>query len=1599
MDPAGRAHEALAAWIAEHPGHPRVGPAWLVLVELRIHRSLGGAADGDAGLFAAMSLLGRASPGREAELAGVRRFEAFARKLLNDAGGADRVAMLVEPLVGGEAAGRLSADAQLILLRLSAEAAERQAFLSLVARQDLAAIPPDAPLPAELARVLGLYQRIGLLAGSDEGSAARLKMAEQLGRIGYSVEDGRQRRSWIPAPLHWSAGLLRQVALDPALGEPQRRQAVEAITRLLRQWPEEAELTPADVALALLADLPALQAGPRGPLDDLWALRLDALRGAAARAVLAVDRLGRKADPANAAQRLDALADGLISVAAARPESAQTLWPVFGHPLVQGGAEGQARLERVMASLPASVRASARLDVLFSRLDRAEARYRFNVAAGHEAIAPLLPELSLLLADAYRLHHQLADGADALQGPLTPRGRLRTLIADTVRLATTVGQHAEIQTALQTLLQTPPDNQPHPAAALVVQARLASLACDEVERQLRTLAGQHKPDLATLEPLLATALERLADVMGQELAWAGDASLGRGMADFYSRLTVVLVAQDAYDRAIEVQRALIDVSARAPWLHERTESGLSLVEQARLHAASLQLQAHDHEAQAATGQAPAADQGAPQTQLSARQRAAVDVWLAMMAAPQQGFGGQAGPSFSAASKAAYGAALDLLEQLAQKGAWQAGAELVTRLSTRPNPSRTEELQLLSALAILGSLEPAYAQAEIQLLRERLLSVPTPLALWSSHPPGGMAAGPVGFFGAPGPRPEPMDDDSTRGETRPQERARLGRGSADESFARGGGPSDRPSGPPAAQTASGLREEDRRFREDAGQTALAIRTTEQNRAARLAQMEQQLDQMQIRDNIPRQQGQVFLDVPRLSPDELARRDGLIEQAYRILLPLLQQTREPSLQTAAHRAVLQMASHWRTVGQPDRSAAVLALVLRDLPLHTAAPELAVQRARDLLSHAALSDDQPDQSRREAVEALQARFAVARAALQEAATAYADVGRIRSEALQLLAESYRQQARSTTRHSPTQARGMFVRAAREARALYQQMREPEQRERLATMQWNIAEELVLNNHFEEAITVFGELALIGPENPWAQPSIARIAALYRNQLDMPIRATETLMEINYQQARGDPAIQQEIYAIGEGLLRQQRWVETLHVLGVFVDCFPRHEQAGNALVLIGQVHQANSAWERAIAAYDRVLSEYHRSTLVPEARWSIAECTVHLSQWDKAAEAFESFAGLHAADARVAEARRRMGVLKDLARYQVLVDEPNQRKAFDAQFQIAGIVQDQLANPAKAVQEYLKVAAGWPESHLADDALYAAGLLLMDLNQAADARGHLLRVAADYPNSPLADDALFAVGKSYEQQADRLAAMTNPEAMAVANLEAQRVVYGGQQIQTDINRSLNSNRVALARKSGKLDEIELETARAVFNDNVFGNANNLNWSQEAALTRERLSAAMLADRQDRINAARRQAIDAYNKAATLPSADRAGEALLRIASIYSEQLGDPDAALKTWLEIVRQFSGTAVAHDAGWNIATAYQRQRQWQPAVDAYRAFLRAYPRSERAADAQFAVAEACEQLGQWINAMDAYTNYINNYPQAPLVEKAREQINWIRTYRL
>jgi outer membrane protein assembly factor BamD (BamD/ComL family) len=204
---------------------------------------------------------------------------------------------------------------------------------------------------------------------------------------------------------------------------------------------------------------------------------------------------------------------------------------------------------------------------------------------------------------------------------------------------------------------------------------------------------------------------------------------------------------------------------------------------------------------------------------------------------------------------------------------------------------------------------------------------------------------------------------------------------------------------------------------------------------------------------------------------------------------------------------------------------------------------------------------------------------------------------------------------------------------------------------------------------------------------------------------------------------------------------------------------------------------------------------------------------------------------------------------------------------------------------------------------------------------------------------------------------------------------------------------------KMQGKGAQLDLEEAAGAFRFNASNFDAIANTTRQAELKAETETALQVANRQDRINEALRDAVAAYSRATgEYPLGDMTDESLLRIAQIFETELKDRDAAVKTYQRVVELFPGTPVAEDAAWKLASFYEQEGKYTLAAEAYRDFIRKYPASGRVADAQFALAEVYEQLGKWVEAMDAYEVFRQKFGGHPKASLASEQIIWIKAYR-
>ena len=1351
---------------------------------------------------------------------------------------------------------------------------------------------------------------------------------------------------------------------------------VQAVWGIIAQYAMIDQLSARELALKAATELHELVPPRQGTWSRLAWRRIDLLDTCALMQFRENIDEGRREANAELTDKQVQLIETILAIVAENHAEAERLLARLDQhlaPWVQHGYYDVARdaYSRVTWSLPLRQQQRAALMTVRLSVQEVQREFQRRLLAGMSIPTALHPKLEGALRQCYGLQAGLEDDDPFL-------AQVRAVSDGIVNIYVSLEM---FDLAEQALYVTP--DRGVPAADTYRQFRLAALHDLLARRELAELLQQY--DAGGDVPLTPAFVEALAEHTRFIIEHPDDPLMSRAVQAIFN--TALLFQQHkAYDVTVAIYRDFIAAAGDAARLTQSDPDSFSVVQQAQMAAANTLLEKARNALNEAMADLPTPE---PPEEISEEFTAAIAAYKELI---------QAYPDTAVVAPALQQVLAVALEYV-RVDAWDVADGVYADLLASDLDLRApEQINLFRGLCQLGKAMPDHARQMLNALSTRPVS--GRFTRWGRDSTVSLDGYGLAF------RYSDRNDDGANEDLSPADRSGLRRRFAADiertetaaaqplaSAAR------RPTlevAPPAGDMDQHSYSLGSRVAEADELAMVAIRRQHQQQASRIAQMRE--PQLQSARMYYSNASGEILPPPILSEAEIARQHEAIQAAYEIFQAIRAEHPQTAAAQHARSEVILMANHWRGIAQWRRAAELSEKYLADNPTDAELPQLRLVIAMDYIAWAQQPVDR-ELSRHEMLTEVADRFTNARRRLSEIVETFEDERPIVHQAQWQIAQSFLSQANVVEAFSPILARGQYVRAARELQAIATEYHDHPNIASVPDMMWGISEQLAAKGHFQDAVTVWDLLRIHYPTHRLAGAAALRVAQTYQFSLMRPLMAAEAYLELNASRGGNDVPVQDQVFQIGSALRNEKRWVEALHVLETFADTFPRHPSAGLALTMVGQIHQTNEAWEDAIVAYRRVIDEYDNGDWVRQAKWSIAECTINLSRWRQAIEAYRTYLASYPGDGMAAEASRRVGILKDLERYQALVDEDGQRKAFDAQYQIAEILATQLANPVKAIIEFRKVTQNWPDSHLADDALFRVGTTYRSVGEIDKARQALLAVAVNYPTSPWADDALFVIGQMYEDEAGALAAVTREQSVEQAQDIAQHAAYG---VWSSGNREmLARQRLAIneLRSAGDIEEAERLEARnaAVGLQSGIGRANVL--AGMAARQTEELAASQLADRQDKINAALREAVASYQRAAQVPTADMADESLLRMAVIYADQLKDPELAMSTYYEIVRQFSGTAVAEDASWRIAEYHERQGEYEEAIGAYDAFLRNYRRSPKASDAQFAIAESYEQLGQWVQAMDAYTNYINNFPDGPMITKAREQINWIRTYRL
>jgi len=443
-------------------------------------------------------------------------------------------------------------------------------------------------------------------------------------------------------------------------------------------------------------------------------------------------------------------------------------------------------------------------------------------------------------------------------------------------------------------------------------------------------------------------------------------------------------------------------------------------------------------------------------------------------------------------------------------------------------------------------------------------------------------------------------------------------------------------------------------------------------------------------------------------------------------------------------------------------------------------------------------------------------------------------------------------------------------------------------------------------------------------------------------------------------------EIFQIARNLEKAGRVHDAITAYRLFVNLYPTKSRANEALLSVARLLRDNLLFEEALGAYAETIEDFPKGDMTSEAYVESASCLENLGRWKEAREFYELYMKKFPNYEHVALCKDRIALLDEIRQYQDFVTgNPRSAKAAEAQYQLATILYEKFKNYTKAAVEFQKVAENYPQHVRAVDGLYTAGAAFLKVENFPAAQKVFSQIVRDYRDSRLADDAQFWIGHTYEYTARTL-----------GKLDEHRIVL---------------KRRSLAERERLLPDLDLRRTyypKAQAGPQVPEDI----WGGDA------LGVLTSGSTRDRVNADLFRAIEAYRKVVDdFKTGDMAGNALLRIGTIYIQYLKDPEKGIRAYQELLAHYGATKEAVDALYEVGAYYLKDGNYDEAIKAYQQFTYNYPKEERVEDAMLAVARCHVEKKAWDKALDAYQSYLAKFPSGKSAEFAKAQIAWIRMY--
>lgn len=450
------------------------------------------------------------------------------------------------------------------------------------------------------------------------------------------------------------------------------------------------------------------------------------------------------------------------------------------------------------------------------------------------------------------------------------------------------------------------------------------------------------------------------------------------------------------------------------------------------------------------------------------------------------------------------------------------------------------------------------------------------------------------------------------------------------------------------------------------------------------------------------------------------------------------------------------------------------------------------------------------------------------------------------------------------------------------------------------------------------------------------------------------ENFREILPQTARrsavAGKAVHDRIFGIAQKLRERGRFREAVRAYQVFLSMYPGHRLGDDALLAVARIFRENDLWREAAAAYDRMIVDYPNGNNTTHAYLEAAYCRECLGEWEEAEELYDLFIKKFPHFWRTNEARKKLAALRKLIRYAELVGEEKlpDAKMADARYEMGRLLYKEMDNRQKAVELFADVANRFAKTYHGPDARYSAGVCLLHEQNFAEARDAFDKLAAGHPESRLADDARFWVGHTYEYQARALGKLDYAKIILKkrsaeeadklrADLELRRLFWpdardaapGWHRPHPDILRAGETREKV---RDGLHQAIQ--AYRRVVAEHRLGDM-----AQKALLRIGAIYSTYLDD-PDKAIEAYRELLEKY------PGSPEAVDAQFAVGRHYLEN-DDLTKAEKAVTLFLTSFPNHAKAADALLDLAECHRRQKEWVKTLDDYQSFLNRYPSSPKA----------------------------------------------------